>query len=486
MPQSEGTKKRGIPVWVHTIIFFAIMFGVSQIPAPAPLTPLGMKAVAIFLALIYGWTAIGLIWPSVAGIIAMAVFGVMPLNQVFSSGLGGNVVTLLIFMMVIAKNLEMSGISKFIGLWFVSRKIVRGRPWLLSFFLMVAIASVTSLTSGAAMIILGWVILEDILNEAECKPFEGFSTYMMIGIGMASILGNGIFSFRTVGAVAFGVLTNVSGYVLNDLVFAIWQFIFCFFLLGVYALMGKFVFKIDASKIKAMDEAYFEKLDLSLDLGQKVILVLMVILVVAMLAPSVMPTTWPIYGFFKTLGSNGTAALICVLMCIIRIQGKPLMEPKVAFGKGISWDVVLIGASILPLATGTFNSADAGVSAFLAQVFSPIVQGQSGVVFLILVAVISTILTNFITNVTIPPILYPAFYPIASAVGVGPVELMVVIVIACGFSMLLPSACPMAAIMFGNRDWISVKDIYKYVGIYLGVCLVFFVLTVPIVQILFP
>ena len=101
MTSKESGRKKS-PAWVHTVVFFVIMFGFGQLPAPAPLTPLGMNAAGIFLALIYGWTAIGLIWPSIAGILGMAVLGVMPLSNIFSTGLGGSVVTLLLFMMVIA------------------------------------------------------------------------------------------------------------------------------------------------------------------------------------------------------------------------------------------------------------------------------------------------------------------------------------------------------------------------------------------------
>ena len=486
MSQSSETKKQRVPVWVHTVIFFAIMFGFGMLPAPAPLTPLGMKAVGIFIALIYGWTTIGLIWPSIAGILAMPILGVMPLNQVFTSGWGGSVVTLLLFMMMIAKNLETSGISKFIALWFISRKVVIGKPWLLSFFFLFAVALVSSLTSAAAMVFLGWVILQDMLREAKIEKFEGFSNYMMIGVVMATCLGNGLFSFRTVGAVAFGVMEKVSGAVLNDFVFAVWEFAMCIGLLALFVLIGKFVFRIDASKIASMDKAYFENLDLSLNGMQKAILALMVLLIVVMLGPSVMPGDWAITAFFKALGSNGAAALVCLLMCVIRIDGTPLMEPRQTIRDGVSFDVLFLGAAVLPLALGTFSSADAGISAFLTQVLSPLVQGQSGILFLIFAGLIAVILTNVVNNVTVPPILFPAFYPVASAVGIGPVELMCVIVFACGLSFLLPSACPMAAIMFGNSEWIKTTDIYKYAGTFLVVCFVTLCVTLPIVQIIFP
>lgn len=484
--KNKGGEGGGFPQWTKTIIFFVVMFGFGFLPAPAPMTHLGMNAVGIFLAMIYGWTAIGMIWPSIAGILAMALLGVMPLGQVLSSGWGGGVVTLLLFMMMIAKNLEKSGISKFIALWFVSRRVVRGRPFVLLFFFLAAVALVSSLTSAVAMVFLGWIILQDVLSEAKIEKFESFATFSMIGVVMASCLGNGLFSFRTVGAVAFGVMSKVSGVVLNDFVFAAWEFAMCFLLLAAYVLLGKFVFRCNADKVALIDGSYFDGLDLSLDRSQKVILALMVLLVVVMLGPSVLPKDSAVYALLSSLGSNGAAALICLLMCIIRVDGEALMEPKSVIREGVSFDVLFLGAAVLPLALGTFSSSDAGISAFLSQSLSPLVQGQSGIAFLILAALIAVILTNFINNVTVPAILYPAFYPIASAVGIGPVELMCVIVFACGLSFLLPSACPMAAVMFGNGEWIKKKDIYLYAGSFLAVCFAALCLSVPIVQVIFP
>ena len=214
-------------------------------------------------------------------------------------------------------------------------------------------------------------------------------------------------------------------------------------------------------------------------------LLLMAALIMMMLAPSIAPADWLIIRLLNTISSAGVAALICMLMCVIHIDGSPLMEPRTIIRDGVSFDVMFLGAAVLPLALKVFSSEQAGINAFIVHLFGPIVQGKSAIVFLILTSICALVLTNFMINVTVPTILFPAFYPIALTLGISPVALMVIIVYSCVLAFLLPSASPMAAVMFGNSGYIRTKDIYKYGGTFIIVATLVCCLGIPIVQVLF-
>lgn len=476
-----AAKKDVTKFYIKTVVFFVLMFGIGLLPAPEPLTPYGMKAIGIFVGLIFGWCAIGMIWPSIVGILAMAALGILPMSQVLATGWGSPTMLLIFFMMMLSKNLEQAGISNFIARWFISRKFAIGRPWLLSYMLLIAIALISTLTSAVATILLGWAIFYGVASEIKAQKYDQYTTYMVIGIVLAASLGNGLFPFRTVGIVAFALMEQISGYALNDMLYTVWAFTMCFIMLAIYLLMGKFIFKIDVSALKAIDKDYFSAADLSLDKSQKVLLGLMLLLVVLMLAPSVTPADWIINVIYNNITATGIAALMCLLMCIIHIGGKPLMEPKRVIRDGVSFDVMFLGATILPLANGVFSSEEAGINAFLSQHLAPIVEGKPIFIFLALAVIIATIVTNFVIDVTVPTILFPAFYPIGVVMGVPPVPLMVLIVYACYMALLMPSASPMAAMMFGNSEWVRTKDIYRYCGAFILVAMILCCLNIPIV-----
>ena len=102
--------------YLKSIIFFVLVFGVGLIPAPEPLTAYGMKTIGIFFGLIFGWCTIGMIWPSIVGILAIVLLDILPLKTVLATGWGSTTMLLIFFMMMLAKNLEKAGISNFIAL----------------------------------------------------------------------------------------------------------------------------------------------------------------------------------------------------------------------------------------------------------------------------------------------------------------------------------------------------------------------------------
>ncbi len=458
--------------WFKMIVFFTLLFGFQLLPAPDPLTPLGMKVLGVFFAMLFGWSTIGLIWPSIAGMLAIVMLDVLSLPEFLASGWGSPITLLVFFMMMVAKNLEKGGISSYIAMWFISRKAVIGRPWLFCFMFLLSIAVVSSLTSAVAMIFLGWAIFADILEEIKAEKFEGFANFIMVGIVMSACAGDAIFHFRTVGAVGFGVMEKVSGETLNTFAYFIWALTCSAALIAVFTIVGKYLFRIDATKLKQLNEEYFAKKELSLNKRQRALLLLMLLLIFMMLVPSITPADWMMNVILGKLGACGIAALTCLLMSVIHIDGAPLMNPGACVRDGVSFDVVFLMATIFPIALKLFPMEETGINPFLVSIFAPIVEGRSGFVFLALAAFCALALTNLMGNVTVPTLLYPVFYPIAMKLGMSPVALMVPIVFASTFGVLLPCGCPMAAVMFGNTENIRTKDIYTYVPVWFAICAV--------------
>lgn len=75
--------------YVHTVICLVIMFGFGHLPPLDPLTPLGMNLIGIFLSVLYGWVCIEIVWPSLAGLLALMLVGgmkpMMLLNKSFAT-----------------------------------------------------------------------------------------------------------------------------------------------------------------------------------------------------------------------------------------------------------------------------------------------------------------------------------------------------------------------------------------------------------------
>ena len=101
MAGKESTPKRfSAPAYyLHTVVCLLIMFGFGQLPPVEPLTPLGMNLIGIFLGVLYGWVCIEIVWPSLAGLLALMLIGGMKPMMLLNKSFGDPVVQMMFFIM---------------------------------------------------------------------------------------------------------------------------------------------------------------------------------------------------------------------------------------------------------------------------------------------------------------------------------------------------------------------------------------------------
>lgn len=159
--------------------------------------------------------------------------------------------------------------------------------------------------------------------------------------------------------------------------------------------------------------------------------------------------------------SYGVAILFMVILCVLRSDGKPVFSVKdnmVPF----AWGTYFLVTSAILLGSVLTNDST-GVITFLNTVLSPIFQNMSPMVFSIVVLVIGCVLTNICNSLVIGMILQPVIATYCLSVGVNSAPIaaiMSMFVLACAIAT--PAASPFAAMLFGNKEWLRAKDIYKY------------------------
>ncbi len=215
--QNTALQSKNIRYYINAFITIAIMFGFGYLPPIAPITPLGMKILGIFLALLYGWTFVDQIWPSILGMIALSLTGYAPLDTLMKSGFGNNTVLLMWGMLLIASLVDSAGVSKFIATYFISRKFVLGKPWILIFTFFFTIFLMLAMTSSVPTIVVGWGILYCILNQLGYKAGNPLSSYMVVGVVYSSLIGLALFPWKVLQMVVLGMFANTGRDNCNDL-----------------------------------------------------------------------------------------------------------------------------------------------------------------------------------------------------------------------------------------------------------------------------
>ncbi len=472
---ADTLRKKSITYYINAVITIVIMFGFGHLPAPAPITPLGMQILGIFLALLFGWTFVDQVWPSILGFIALSLTGYAPLAGLMKDGFGNNTVLLMWGMLLIASLVDSAGVSKFIATYFISRKLVLGKPWLLIFTFFFVVFLMSAMTSSVPVIVVGWGILYCILDQLGYKKGDHLSSYMVVGVVYSSLVGLALFPWKVLQMVVLGMFANTAGYQLEYSLYISLSLPISIAAIIGYVLLGKFLFRLDVEKLKLVTKDSFDPKDLEINYQQKIIISMLVLLVVLLVAPSVMPKAWAVTKILRGIGAHGVAFLILGVFVFLRFGNKAMINLRKA-SSDVQWDCIFLTAAMLPFTTA-LNAESTGINTFLIEKFSVIFNGLSPLVFIFLVIVITIVSTQFMNNAICGAIMFSIVYPFAVAIGIDPAMITVLMIFCLALAMLTPAGSPMSALMFGNTEWISTKEIYKYVVpgmivIFISVCVV--------------
>lgn len=107
------------------------------IPAGNGLTDIGVRAIGAAVATVYLWTFVATDWTSILSVLLFAVAGVMPFGKLLTTG--AVPVLLIIVMSAVTIPLSRTGFISRVINWAVTRKFLKGRPWLFFAFYFAAI-----------------------------------------------------------------------------------------------------------------------------------------------------------------------------------------------------------------------------------------------------------------------------------------------------------------------------------------------------------
>ncbi len=149
---------------------------------------------------------------------------------------------------------------------------------------------------------------------------------------------------------------------------------------------------------------------------------------------------------------------------------------------GIHWHVFWITAAALPVSAAV-SSEGAGITQWLGMLMNEYFQDTNVFVFLVLFSVIVNLATQLTHNVSLVLIAVPVAVQVSSSLGLNPLALTVLVVIAAACAYATPAASTVAAILFSNVDWIGVKNSFKagFSAVIAGL-IVLFVCGFPIIE----
>ena len=427
------------------------------IPTWGSVTRVGVCGICIFVGLVilaasgYHYLAI-----SSLAILAIQLSGAFTFNQMIAASIGGSTIYQLIIVYGLCRALIECGAGDVIAKWLISRKFAQGKPY--AFTLMLMIASIfAGAFIGLGGLLFYYSVLESIRKELGYEEHSQWMKFNVFGVYAEAMIGMSVLPFKGLPAIIFTPLKNAlkdTGVTTNDVAF-----------MGIVALLGIILallyypimktFRVDCSRLENLDITKMEGMDnVRMDKHQKWVTILFAVsLVYSILLLFIKPTMGTFGKLFNGVTQAGWFAFILAIMCLIKVDGKPLANPRTVLKEGVDWNVIyaMIGFT---QAGAVLTLDDAGIKQWLQSVLSGVFVDSGYAVFLLLVFLFSWILTNFLSNSAVGVImasLAGPFLIVHVQNGANPTVFAAGFMVSVMFAFATQASCGAAPLLFGNK-----------------------------------
>lgn len=443
--------------WVHLLIMFVLMCSGWFLPAGETLTEYGVRITMIFVGAIWGWIFAGLIIPSLVSMLFLVLAGMGTAKEVVGSGFGAEIILLIIFFSIFTQWLEDIGLTKTMANWLLSRKILKGRPYVFVFMLFLVTLICGFFVGIYATIFLMWGICYSMFEDMGFAKKSREASFILIGVAYVSIMGMTIKPWSPWSLVGVNGLRSVTGEGVVFLPYSTFMVVISLLSILLFMLFAKLFCRIDLSVLKTKDYTGLAK-EIHVTKQQKLGAALLAFLLIALYIPSVLPD-----GLIKTMlsaqSSTGVIMLVLVILCVVHFDGKPALDFSGLAKKSIPWNMVLLLTAVGPLGTALMSN-DAGFTKAIMSALKPILAGQSPMVMYLFTILLACVLTQFMNNTILLVVMAPMLCTIAGMVGANPVLVAAFLIFGLTAALCTPGASSRAGLVFGNTEWIDVKQAY--------------------------
>lgn len=447
--------------YIHTAIGLVLMFGIGLLPPIEPVTQAGMQVGGVFIGLLYLWTMVDILWPSLLGMGALAMCDGAKISDVLMASFGNPVTILMIFILAFVGVTEQAGITGYMVQWIMTRKIIEGRPWVFTCIILIG-SYITGIVGGFAAAFLFWSILYKLFEEIGYTRKDKYAKLVLFGVAYSACMGTFLMPFQGMGLLLTGAMQSALPgsempyfpYIIVNLVISILSIL-------VYVAAMKFIFRADVLSLKNVKtEMFLENKLPPMSKLQKFLAFFLFFMFIAMLLPSFMPKSWLITQKLLQLGSAGLLLILFSVLCIIRVDGKSLVNFRSLAHEKIAWELVFLCAMALAI-SGYLTKPETGITTLLTNILNPIFLERSPIMFIFLLCFMAVVLTNVANNGVIAMLIMAISCLYVGSYQMNPAIIVILLGYCTNIAFLLPASSMFGAVAHGN-EWLEAKDIYVY------------------------
>lgn len=448
----ENTKKLDISAktLMHYAIMIAIMAVFFNIPEKLPITHYGWAALGIFVGLVYGWTFIGMLGPSLIGFGALTILNHVGVMDTVVGFISNNTVLMMLFGCLAFDALRQTAATDYVLGKLMSSSIAKKSAVMLVGVIFAAVIILGALGMGVVLQFVLFPIMNDFLEKCGYKKGEKFCNLFLMGYMISTIMAIGIFPFYSWGLMIAGSFAAILQYAIPIGPYVAVMIIVSVIYLVTYPLAMKLL-GCDFSKLQNVniEETFHISADAKLNVAQKIAVGGFVVFLVLAVGGSFVPVP-VIAGLYAKIGILGLMIAYLFMVCVIKVDGKPLMNLGES-SRQIVWDMVfLLGVAIM--LSSAVTSTESGIAAWIGMTVGPIVAKFGPIGFLVVMSIILVILTNLANNMAVVFIMMNI---VASLYFAGlPINLLacsLILTLGSCFAFFTPASSVPGAVLHGGK-----------------------------------
>ncbi|MDF2615685.1 MAG: family sodium-coupled anion symporter [Sedimentibacter sp.] len=427
-------------------------------PTPAGLSVVGQRVLAVSSLMIVFWMteAISIPITALLPILLFPLLGITGAKGQNDIALFKHYAYQTVYLVLgvgfLATSMVKWGLHKRMALGIVMKVGKKPSMIILGFILATAVVSMwMSNTTATAMML---PVAMSIIATMDKEISGGFKKAMVLSIPFAATLGGlGTLIGTTTTPTGTGIIAETIGVQLG---FVEWMMIGLPFVIVMIPLawlwMVKFykVDKLDEINVDVIKKEYHALG--TMNKGEKITAIIFAVAVLAWVTSGL----WKEFIPFST--DETIAMAIAIALVIIPVdykKGEYVLSGKEALADAPWGTMLLLGGSMVMGNAIT----DAGVAQWIAGSLSGL-GGMPPIMIIMVVGIVTALITEVTTNAVVVASFLPVLPGVATAIGMDPLQLMLVCMVAANFAFMLPPATPPNAIAYSTGAF-EISDLMK-------------------------
>ncbi|WDV46794.1 SLC13 family permease [Clostridiaceae bacterium M8S5] len=450
---------------IKILFCFGVMIAFNFITPPAPITALGMKVLGIFIGSVLLISLVDTTWPSILCIALFAMTGVMNVKQAISSSLGSWVTMFVLLSFILTHALNETGFTKRITCWLLSKKFITKSPWVFTISLLSLALVIGCFLDPLPVTAFFLMLAGKLFKEFGYKPGERYPQMLTMALVFTINIAGGMTPIsHPLAIIGMGVYNKTAANPINFLEYCLFAIPAGLIVFSGLILVLYLFFKPDFEKFKNFNPKNVIGTVEPMKLREKITVTVFFITAFLWLLPGILGMICPgtaIQAYLSKMGPTFISIIAVVLLAVVHVDDKPVLDLTNALKNGVAWGVIfLVGAAVL--LGGAITKESVGLTAFIVDNIVPIVSGLSTFKVVLFIAFLTSMMTNFSSNVTTVIMMTTSGILIAKGIpGLDGRLIAMVTTFTAALAYCIPSSFACIAVLYGD-EYSKGSVIFKY------------------------